>query len=55
MVPCPLFYQRSHVTENRCKAILLWLHLHFLCQANSSNSAFASCKSLVSKPSVNQL
>ena len=28
---------------------------HVLCQANSSNSAFASCKSLVSNPSANQL
>jgi len=28
---------------------------HVLFQANSSNSALASCKSLVSNPSVNQL
>src|SRR5262245_43202720 len=27
---------------------------HLLCQANSSSSALASCKSFVSNPSVNQ-
>jgi hypothetical protein len=35
-------------------AIFLWLRPHFVCQANTSNNALASCKSLVSKPSVNQ-
>jgi hypothetical protein len=31
-----------------------WVRLHSLFQANSSNNAFASCKSFVSNPSVNQ-
>ena len=35
--------------------VLFLLLPHVLFQANSSNSAFASCKSLVSNPSVNQL
>ena len=34
--------------------LLFRLRLHSLFQLNSSSSAFASCKSLVSKPSVNQ-
>jgi hypothetical protein len=34
---------------------LFRLCLHSLFQLNSSNNAFASCKSLVSNPSVNQL
>ena len=34
--------------------LLFWRGLRLLFQVNSSNSALASCKSVVSNPSVNQ-
>jgi len=43
----------SLLLGDSCK-FLSSLRLHSLFHLNSSNSAFASCKSLVSKPSVNQ-